>query len=175
MQYHDKETKMKKLLAVLVGVFCLGATSVFAQTRPETTQEKIVRLEVENASLKAQVVSLTNAQSQPQNNAPQAALTNTLKPYYANLQIQQLCEQFDAVEGFGADKNFKIDTYMKRQYMKGKGKEVINAEMQVYTAASSVVTGRWPRTVYQITLTIKKQGATTIAHTKTYKKWVYGN
>ena len=67
-----------------------------------------MRLEIENASLIAQVISLTNAQAQPQANASQAALTNVLKPYYANLKIQQVCEEFDAIEGLGPDQDFKI-------------------------------------------------------------------
>ena len=51
---------MKKLaFAVFVGIFCLGATSAFAQTKKETTQEKILRLEVENRVLNERVTSLT--------------------------------------------------------------------------------------------------------------------
>ena len=166
---------MKKLLSVvLVGVFSLGATSVFAQTKPETIQEKLVRLEIENAALRAQVISLTNAQAQPQANASQTALTNVLKPYYANLKIQQVCEEFDAIEGLGPDQDFKIDTYMKKQYLKGQGKEVADAEIQITPATSSVFTGSRPRTVYKITLTIMKRGGK-LAHLKTYEKWVYAN
>ena len=133
-----------------------------------------MRLEIENASLRAQVISLTNAQAQPQANASQAALTNVLKPYYANLKIQQVCEEFDAIEGLGPDQDFKIDTYMKKQYMKGQGIEVSNAEMQISPTTSSVFTGSRPRTVYKITLTIMKRGGK-IAHLKTYEKWVYDN
>lgn len=167
MHYREKETKMKKLLlVVLAGVFSLGATSVFAQTKPETLQEKIVRLEIENASLRAQIISLTNAQSQAQE--------KTLKPYYASMKIQQLCEEFDAIEGLGPDQDFKIDTYMKKQYMKGQGIEVSNAEMQISPTTSSVFTGSRSRRVYKITLTIMKRGGKT-AHLKTYEKWVYDN
>ena len=67
---------MKKLwLVVLVGVFSLGTTSVFAQAKPETPQEKMMRLEVENASLRAQVISLQKVQSQSQGNTSQTAST----------------------------------------------------------------------------------------------------
>lgn len=166
---------MKKLLlAVLVGVFGLGMTNVFAQTaiqtRPETDQEKIIRLTAENAALKN---ALVNAQSQAQGNAPQAASTNTLKPYYANMEIQQLCERFDAIEGLGRDRNSSIDAYMKEKYMRSH-KQVVKAEMNTSYTTSGVFDGSRPRTVYTITLTIMNRKGNT-ARIKTYEKWIYNN
>ncbi|MBP5404141.1 MAG: hypothetical protein J6Y17_03525 [Elusimicrobiaceae bacterium] len=76
---------MKKLaLAILVGIVCLGATSSFAQTKKETTQEKILRLEVENRILKRENLLLQERLS---------ALEER-KPYYLTFEIQKKCEKY---------------------------------------------------------------------------------
>lgn len=168
----------KMLVAALVGVFCLGATNVFAQTqtqtKPETDQEKIIRLEVENAALRAQLVSLTQNQAQPastqvQGNAAQAEL----KPYYETLQIQQLCEAFDRMEGYGADRDDKIDQYAKEQYAR-HGRKVVKVETNSYSITTGVFSGSKPRRVYQITITILNAKRNR-GFEKTYQKWVPEN
>ena len=51
---------MKKyLLPILTTALCLTTTSAFAQAKKETTQEKMIRLEVENKVLNERVTALT--------------------------------------------------------------------------------------------------------------------
>ena len=98
---------MKKLvIAVLVGTFCLGTTNTFAQTKQETPQEKIMRLEIENKvrqelmdSLSRKIATLETELNKQQAAAQKEAVAkkNTataLKPYYATLEVQQKCEQY---------------------------------------------------------------------------------
>ena len=91
---------MKKLLlAVFVGIFCLSTTNVLAQTKQETPQEKIMRLEIENQVRQELMDSLVRRilYLEAQLNKQQAAAQNivpALKPYYANMEIQQVCEAY---------------------------------------------------------------------------------
>ena len=98
---------MKKLvIAVLVGTFCLGTTNTFAQTKKETPQEKIMRLEIENKvrqelmdSLSRKIATLETELNKQQAAAQKEAVAkkNTataLKPYYATLEVQQKCEKY---------------------------------------------------------------------------------
>ena len=161
----------KLMLAVLVGVFCLGTTNTFAQTKQETPQEKILRLEVENRVLSERVTALTQevvslqsklAAAQAQQTQSQqtqgyqaqsyqaqgqrtwgsmnnfglkpawkaAAQTNedntsSLKPYYANMDIQQKCEKYPKCAEWVAkqyaketkrDRIFKVTNVKEEQY-----------------------------------------------------------
>lgn len=134
---------MKKLaLAVLVGTLCLGATSAFAQTKKETTQEKILRLEVENRVLNERVTSLTqeiaSLQSQlaaakaqqPKATAIHAQTQSAVKPYYANAQIQQKCERYTKCAEFASKtyqyysqkyKHFQITKVSEEQFFDAPG------------------------------------------------------
>ena len=154
---------MKKLLlAVLVGTFCLSATNVLAQTftgsELNPTQEEIILLKLENATLRAQL----------QGNALPSL--PTLKPYYHTLKIQQQCEAFDKVIGHGGDRNFNIEQYMNEQYTR-YGRKVIAAELTVYRTSSGIFTGSEPRLSYSINITIANP-AKSIAYNKTYTKWI---
>lgn len=133
---------MRKLaLAVLVGTFCLGATSSFAQTKKETTQEKILRLEVENRVLNERVTSLTQeiASLQSQLAAAKAQQTKApvtvqskpvVKPYYANAEIQQKCEKYAKCAEFASKtyqyysqkyKHFQITKVSEEQFFDAPG------------------------------------------------------
>lgn len=98
---------MKKItISILVGTFCLGTTNTFAQTKQETPQEKIMRLEIENKvrqelmdSLSRKVATLEAELNKQQAVAQKEAvakknIATVLKPYYATLEIQQKCEQY---------------------------------------------------------------------------------
>ncbi|MBP5404143.1 MAG: hypothetical protein J6Y17_03535 [Elusimicrobiaceae bacterium] len=134
---------MKKLaFAVFVGIFCLGATNAFAQTKKETTQEKIIRLEVENRVLNERVTALTqeiaSLQSQlaaakaqrPQATATYTQAKPTVKPYYANAQIQQKCEKYTKCAEFASKtyqyysqkyKHFQITKVSEEQFFDAPG------------------------------------------------------
>ena len=131
---------MKKLvIAVFVGTFCLGTTNVFAQTKQETPQEKIMRLEIENKVKQELLESLTRkvATLEAELNKQQAAAQkeavakkNTapaLKPYYATLEIQQKCEQYPTCAKWVKDQyelmkshndSFKITDVKEDKYFK---------------------------------------------------------
>lgn len=81
---------MKKLTTyILFGLFCLNTTIGFAQTKKETVQEKILRLEVENKILKQQ-----NAQLKKQMEHLKKIQAQYPRPYYRTVEIQQLCEKY---------------------------------------------------------------------------------
>ena len=130
---------MKKItIAILVGTFCLGTTNTFAQTKQETSQEKIMRLEIENKvsqklmdSLARKVATLEAELNKQQAAAQQAAAKkNTapaLKPYYATLEVQQKCEQYSACAKWVKDQYelmkshndpFKITDVIEEKYFK---------------------------------------------------------
>ena len=93
----------KRMIVVLAGMMCLTALSSYAQTK-ETTRDKILRLELENRALKDDVMSLTRevgalkdqlSAARNQRAYPNVqSQTSGVKPYYANAQIQQKCEQY---------------------------------------------------------------------------------
>ncbi|MBR2081548.1 MAG: hypothetical protein IJ876_00805 [Elusimicrobiaceae bacterium] len=111
---------MKKLMiAVLTGMLSLTATTSFAQTKKETPQEKILRLEIENRVLREEVERLTQAlvqarttsqvkpQSQPQTNSSRSnggGNSSTTKPkssvskkpsYYVDEEVKVACENWE--------------------------------------------------------------------------------
>ena len=134
---------MKKItIAILVGTFCLGTTNTFAQTKQETPQEKIMRLEIENKvrqelmdSLSRKVATLeaelNKQQVATQKAAPAKKNTATaLKPYYATLEIQQKCEQYKECAKWAKDiyelskshgSPFKITSTKENRYTQESG------------------------------------------------------
>ncbi len=105
---------MKKLMmCTLIGLFCFSTMTSFAQTKKETPQEKILRLEVENKVLREQVQNLMQqvielkAQQKTmlrnpgtQTSANHRKASVPLKPYYANLDIQRICESSSLCKSF---------------------------------------------------------------------------
>lgn len=93
---------MKKLMTcTLVGLFCLNATGAIAQSKQETPQERILRLETENKVLQNQIQALTQQvqelAAQIKKETPKSTTNKSvpeLKPYYANLDIQNKCDKF---------------------------------------------------------------------------------
>lgn len=169
---------MKKLsLVVLAGVFCLSVTNVFAQTntqtRPETDQEKIIRLETENAALRSQLMSLTTSVGTNTTIQPGHVYQAATKPYYSNMQVQQTCEEFDAIDGFGRNGKDKIEEYAKEQYAR-KGRKIVSAELKIYSLEQyGYLSGTW-RVYYKITLLVSNPSNNT-AYYKTFKKWIPEN
>ena len=86
-----KKTYIKNLFTcALVILFCLITVPGFTQTKKETPQEKILRLEIENAQLKHQNAQLKTQLMQLKKTQAQTPT----KPYYRTVQIQQLCEKY---------------------------------------------------------------------------------
>ncbi|MBP5403964.1 MAG: hypothetical protein J6Y17_02615 [Elusimicrobiaceae bacterium] len=150
---------MKKLaLAVLVGIFCLGATGAFAQAKKETAQEKILRLEVENRVLNERVTALTQeiaslqsqlaaAKAQAHKPVLKAPRGPFIKPYYVNIHVQQKCEKFQKCAQWAAETyerflktnrifkitNIKEETYFKEPSRLWGGSGTTVYKMYIYT------------------------------------------
>lgn len=102
---------MKKLIiCTLVGLCCFSTTAGIAQTKKETTQSKILRLEAENkvllqqnAQLLNQIAELkaSNIQRKNTGGKPATQQGNTkIKPWYKTAQIQRLCESLPFIKNF---------------------------------------------------------------------------
>ena len=84
---------MKKLITyTLTGLLFLSTTSGFAQTKKETIQQKLLRLQTENEVLKRENDSLQKQVASLQK------ITQNLpsKPYYLTKQAEKICEKYPA-------------------------------------------------------------------------------
>ena len=99
---------MIKKTAILCITLCLSATCVLAQTKKETPQEKILRLEIENAQLKRQNTQLQNQITQLKK--VQAQLPT--KPYYRTKQIETICQKYPVCKKW-AEKQYKLDQFFE--------------------------------------------------------------